>query len=80
MNADSRQYHRGRFARAEGKPRVIPDGRMSSQTRMEWYEGWDQEDRNRRPPPTPEEEAETNEALQMARDFLTANGYPPTER
>lgn len=78
MTPDSTHFHRGRWARSQGEPRVIRDGRMSPKSRQDWYAGWDHEDRLRQPPQTPEQSAETDEALAGIREFLEANNYRRT--
>jgi hypothetical protein len=70
---ESAQYWNGRLARGRGQERQIPDGRLSSKTRQEWYAGWDEEDRLRAKP-TPEQVADFNEGMSMLRDFLDSNG------
>lgn len=56
---NSSHFHNGKAARAAGKPCVISDGRMTAQTRQEWYDGWNHQDALMRPVPTEAEIEDT---------------------
>jgi hypothetical protein len=51
-------FHRGKEARRLGQARMIPDARLSSQSRQEWYDGWDEQNAAMRPVPTEAQRAE----------------------
>lgn len=53
--ADSNQFHAGKDARRRGLPREIPDCRLSSAARLDWYAGWDYQNEAMRPAPTAEQ-------------------------
>jgi hypothetical protein len=61
---NSSHFHNGKAARAAGKPCVISDGRMTPQTRQEWYDGWNYQDALMRPVPSAEEIEDTASFLQ----------------
>jgi hypothetical protein len=42
-------FHRGKEARANGRPRQHEDGRCSPESRTAFYAGWDDQDRTMRP-------------------------------
>jgi len=69
----SKWFHRGKFARMRGEERAVKDGRISPQSRQEFYEGWDEQDRYMQPPLTSDQEAERDEALAGIQAFLAAN-------
>lgn len=69
----SKWFDRGREARMHGRDRISPDGRLSSKSRQDFYAGWDEEDRQRQPAPTPEQLQESREALDGIRDYLAKN-------
>jgi len=56
---NSSHFHNGKAARAAGKPCVISDGRMTPQTRQEWYDGWNYQDALMRPVPSADEIEDT---------------------
>ncbi len=56
-------YYRGREARGLGKPAMMPDGRLSPDSRRAWYAGWYDEDLLRSAKPSAEQVAEMNSFL-----------------
>lgn len=70
-----RYFHRGKEARARGLPREVRDARVSLENRQQFFAGWDDQDRNMRPALTPEQNAECDESLAMARAFLNSQGF-----
>lgn len=56
----SNHYHRGKEARRLGQLRDIPDARLSSSSRLDWYRGWDDQNAAMQPPPTAEQRAQHN--------------------
>lgn len=75
MSSENVWYHRGKYARLEGKERTINDGRITSENRQQFYSGWDYQDRAMQPKLTPQQEQETNESLAGIREFLAAQGF-----
>ena len=59
---NSSHFHAGKAARQTGKPCTITDGRLSPQSRAEWYAGWNMQDVLMRPPPT-SAEVEQNDSF-----------------
>lgn len=57
---NSSHFHNGKAARHAGKPCVISDGRMTPQSRTEWYEGWNFQDALMRPAPPAEDIAQND--------------------
>lgn len=53
-------FHRGKEARANGKPCIIPDGRLKGASRQAFYEGYAFQDNLMKPPLTPEEAAQND--------------------
>lgn len=58
MASDSNHFHAGKDARRRGLPREIPDCRLTSASRQQWYDGFDYQNEQMRPPPTEEQRAE----------------------
>lgn len=69
--AQDKWYWRGRSARAENGGRELPDGRISSKSRQEFYRGWDEEDRLRRTATTDDTE-KSKVVLAKLREFASA--------
>lgn len=67
---NSSHFHNGKAARAAGKPCVISDGRMTPQTRQEWYDGWNYQDALMRPVPTDEEIEDTASFLKSLKQSV----------
>jgi hypothetical protein len=63
-----RWYWKGRTARANGESRELPDGRVNSGNRLEFYRGWDEEDRLRRPA-TAQDVEKSKAVLAKLREF-----------
>lgn len=49
--SNSSHFHAGKAARAAGKSCVFYDGRTSTASRQEWYDGWTHQNNLMRPPP-----------------------------
>lgn len=60
-------YHRGKEARRLGQARMIPDARLTSESRLDWYRGWDEQNAAMRPVPTEEQRAQHH---QFCEDLL----------
>ena len=63
-------FFRGREARGLGRDRIIPDGRVSVEHRQAFYDGWDEEDRLRKPAPTAEQIAESGRVHSGLKSFV----------
>jgi len=61
-------YFRGREARGHDQPRELQDGRFSPAGRVQWFRGWDDEDRLRREA-SPAALRESSETLARLRKF-----------
>lgn len=80
MNAalpDSRAFHLGKEARANGLPCSITDGRLSPQTRQDWYAGWNHQDALMKPQPSAEEVEQSNAFLRDLAAEVRANSLKP---
>jgi hypothetical protein len=60
---NSRAFHLGKEARKNGLPCVISDGRLTPQTRQDWYAGWNHQDKLTRPAPSAAEIDQNNNFL-----------------
>ncbi len=58
---NSSHFHNGKAARQAGKPCIISDGRMTDNSRAEWYEGWNFQDALMRGTPDAEHVAQNDE-------------------
>ena len=63
-------FFRGREARGRGQARAIPDGRLSIDSRRQFYAGWDEEDRLQRPPVTEAQAAEAANVLARLKETV----------
>lgn len=51
-------FHRGKEARANNKPCIIPDGRLKGSSRQAFFDGYAYQDNLLKPPPSAEELAQ----------------------
>lgn len=71
-------YYRGKEARGRGRPRELPDGRISAANRAAWGRGWDDEDRLHAPQLTVEQAREFNSFFRNLAKELRVNIPPIT--
>ena len=67
---NSSHFHAGKAARKAGRPCTITDGRMSPQSRGEWYAGWNLQDVLMRPAPSAAEVAQNDSFFEGLRAEL----------
>lgn len=67
MASDTKHFHAGKEARRLGQSRMISDCRLSADSRQQWYDGWDYQNEQMRPPPTDEQRAQHH---QFCEDLL----------
>ncbi len=66
----SKWFFRGREARGRGRERAVPDGRVSLDSRRQFYAGWDEEDRLQRPPVTDAQAVEAADVLARLKEAV----------
>lgn len=66
---EEKWFYRGREARGLGKPRELPDARLSVASRQQFYAGWDEEERLRQPAPPPAQVTEAHDVLDRLKQF-----------
>lgn len=71
---NSSHFHAGKAARRAGKPCVITDGRMTPQSRQQWYDGWNCQDALMRPAPSQAEIDDTASFLTGLKASLKGAG------
>ena len=69
---DETWYFRGREARGLGRERILDNGCVSVANRQAFYDGWEEEDRLRKPTPTAEQIAESSRVHSKLKDWIAS--------
>lgn len=70
--SNSSHFHHGKAARARSEACIAPaDGRMTPESRQQWYDGWNLQDSLMKPVPSDAEIADTASFLKTLKQTLS---------